>query len=174
MYSLSDALAVPTVGRVPRLCETLVGTQRFRKVGVEPTTLSQTGQEVMQLRRQAVFFTAAPCPLQRPSVAVTYENEEFHSMQTAKGSTNRGVHITWRLEAVRIDLVTFSSESFTWATDLATQSFLHVQEVAVFIQDHDPDYFEVTVVLLNYFRQLLLKHLKLFTFSSFPVHYLKS
>lgn len=90
MYSLSDTLAVPTVGRVSRFCETLVGTQRFRKVGVEPTTLGQTGQEVMQLRRQAVLFAAAPCPLQRPSVAVTYGHEEFHSVQRALGSPNRG------------------------------------------------------------------------------------
>jgi hypothetical protein len=94
MYSLSDALAVPTVGRVPRLCETLVGTQRLRKVGVEPTTLGQTGQEVMQLRCQAVLFAAAPCPLQRPPVAVTYGHTDFHSMQLAKGSTNRGEHMT--------------------------------------------------------------------------------
>lgn len=101
MYSLSDTLAVPTVGRVSRFRETLVGTQRFREVGVEPTTLGQTGQEVMQLRRQAVLFAAAPCPLQRPSVAVTYGHEEFHSM-------HRGAHITRR-----IHLVTFNSESFT-------------------------------------------------------------
>jgi hypothetical protein len=85
MYSLSDALTVPTVGRVSRLCEALIGTQRLRKVGVEPTTLGQTGQEVMQLRCQAVLFTAAPCPLQRPSVAMTYGHEEFHSMQISQG-----------------------------------------------------------------------------------------
>jgi hypothetical protein len=85
VYSLSNALPVPTVCRVSSLCETLVGTQWFSKVGIEPTTLGQTGQEMMQLSRQAVLFTAAPCPLQRPSVAVTCGHKRVSLSAASQG-----------------------------------------------------------------------------------------
>lgn len=55
LYSLADALSVPAVGRVPRLGETLVRTERLRQVGVETATLGQAGQEVVQLCGQAVL-----------------------------------------------------------------------------------------------------------------------
>lgn len=55
MYSLSNALSVPTVRCVSCLSEALVRTQRLCQVGIETTTLGQTGQEVVQLCRQATF-----------------------------------------------------------------------------------------------------------------------
>lgn len=78
MYLLSDALAVPAVGSIPRFCKALVRAKRLCQVGIEATTLGQASKEVMQFHRQAVFCTAAAAaaaaswPLRRPSVALTY------------------------------------------------------------------------------------------------------
>lgn len=89
MYLLSDALAVPAIGGVPRLCKALVRAQRLCQVGIEPTTLGQASQEVVQLHRQAVFYTAASCPLRRPSVvALTYRQITCTEYDASRGETD--------------------------------------------------------------------------------------